>query len=197
MNVCSGQLSSDHKTILLHWWLLFMHEPLGFTHGPSIKLKPAARCCCPDSPRAARVSATASSKSAGRSVVQTMTLAAGSSVSAALSWHGDIWPRFLSGSERRPGRHGVLNAWQAWQARFMSGIFTTVLHPHAGSLWCVYRCRAPQSAPTVLKPSNPEAVKRESAVSQQQVETLHEELCRNGSAREHIFFFFFFTSYSM
>lgn len=142
-------------------------QPLRSTHGPSIKLKPAARCCCPDSPRAARVSATASSKSASWSVVQTMTLAAGSAkLTRGHMASLPLWLWLAVGEKRG----------------FMSGIFTTVPQPHAGSLWRVFRClarRASQSAPTVLKPSNSEGVKRESTVSQHshrtflQVETLH------------------------
>lgn len=154
--------------IVIHAWTFL--QPLGFTHGPSIKQKPAACCCCPGSPRAARVSTTASSKSAAWSVVQTMALAAGSSISAALSWHGDIWPRFLSGSDSMHGQH----------CRRGLCLGTTVQHPRAGSPCCVYRCWASQSAPTVLKPSNPEGLKRESTVSQQQRSFVEMDLLGKG-----------------
>lgn len=119
------------------------------THIP----EPAACCCWPDSLRAARLSRTASSKSAGWSVVQAMTLAAGSSISAGLSWHGDIWPRSISGSDQPAGRNPVLTALPIFQARFMSWSFTNVLFPHAGSLRHVYRClawRAEQSELSIV-----------------------------------------------
>lgn len=90
-----------------------------------------------------------SSQSAGWSVVQTVTLAAGSSVSAGLSWQGDIWPRSISGSDRLSERNPVLTASPIFQARFMSWSLTNALFPHAGSLRHVYCClarRAEQSA---------------------------------------------------
>lgn len=118
---------------IIHAWaflkpLIFTHGHINNTHVSPIKPKPAACCCCPDTSRAARVSLLASSKSAGGPAVEAMTLSAGSSTSAGLRWHEDIWPRSISGSGCRG--ETVLSATPILQPSFMSWIFIRVLYPH-------------------------------------------------------------------
>lgn len=111
--------------------LIFTHGHINNTYVSPIKPRPAACCCCPDTSRAARVSLLASSKSAAWSLVKTMRLAAGSSTSAGLRWHEDIWPRSIFGS----GCQGktALSAAPILQPCFMSWVFTRVC-PYTGTV---------------------------------------------------------------